>query len=49
LEHRLSLFGIQECHLSDLTDGALRQQRLLSYNIKVPAREDIEAMFRAVL
>jgi alcohol dehydrogenase class IV len=49
LENRLRAFGIEDTHLSDLTDGALRQQRILSYNIKVPGRDDIEGMFRAVL
>jgi alcohol dehydrogenase class IV len=49
LESRLSAFGIRESHLADLTEGALRQQRILSYNIKVPGRNDIEDMFRAVL
>jgi alcohol dehydrogenase class IV len=49
LENRLSPFGIRESHLSDLIEGALRQQRILSYNIKVPGRDDIEAVFRAVL
>jgi alcohol dehydrogenase class IV len=49
LESRLGAFGIQARHLSELTDGALRQQRLLSYNIKVPGRGEIEAVFRAVL
>jgi alcohol dehydrogenase class IV len=49
LEGRLGAFGIAESDVPALTDGALRQQRILSYNIKVPERADIEAMFRAVL
>jgi alcohol dehydrogenase class IV len=49
LEARLGDFGIQESDISSMVDGALRQERLLSYNIKVPDANDIEAIYRAVL
>jgi alcohol dehydrogenase class IV len=49
LEGRLRDFGIQESDMSSLVDGALRQERLLSYNYKVPSREDVEAIYRAAL
>jgi len=49
LEGRLREFGIEERHLSDLTDGALRQERLIGYNFKPMDRTDIEAVFRAAL
>jgi alcohol dehydrogenase class IV len=49
LEGRLREFGIEDDHVGDLVDGALRQERLLSYNIKVPERSDIEAIYRGAL
>jgi alcohol dehydrogenase class IV len=49
LEGRLRDFGIQESDMSSLVDGALRQERLLSYNFKVPNREDVEGIYRAAL
>jgi alcohol dehydrogenase class IV len=49
LEGRLREFGIEEQHLSDLTDGALRQERLIGYNFKPMDRTDVESAFRAAL
>lgn len=49
LEGRLRDFGIEEQHVSDLTDGAMRQERLIGYNFKPMDRSDVEAVFRAAL
>jgi alcohol dehydrogenase class IV len=49
LETRLSALGIKRDDVPQLTEGALRQQRLLSYNIKPLNRGDIDAIFRAAL
>jgi len=49
LEGRLREFGIEERHLSDLTDGALRQERLIGYNFKPMSRQDVLAIFGAAL
>jgi alcohol dehydrogenase class IV len=49
LEGRLRDFGIEEQHVSDLTDGALRQERLIGYNAKPMTRDDVEAVFRTAL
>ena len=49
LEARLRDLGIREDDVPALADGALRQERLLSYNIKVPSRSDIESIYGAVL
>lgn len=49
LEGRLREFGIEEQHVTALTDGALRQERLIGYNFKPMDRMDVEAVFRAAL
>ena len=49
LEGRLREFGIEDQHISDLTDGALRQERLIGYNFKSMGRSDVESVFRAAL
>ena len=49
LEGRLREFGIEEQHLSDLTNGALRQERLIGYNFKPMNPSDVESVFRAAL
>jgi len=49
LEGRLNEFGIKEQHLSDLTDGALRQERLIGYNFKPMDRSNVESVFRGAL
>ena len=49
LKDRLSEFGISKNDLIQLTDGALNQARLLSYNIKEMSRDDIYNVFNAVL
>ena len=46
LEGRLRDFGVEEHHLPELTDGALRQERLIGYNAKPMTRDDVEAVFR---
>jgi alcohol dehydrogenase class IV len=49
LQDRLSSFGIKETDLDSLTDGALHQERLLSYNIRPMKREEIRSAFYSVL
>jgi alcohol dehydrogenase class IV len=49
LEGRLRDLGIEEKNIDDLVDGALRQERLLSYNIKPLTRNDVKAVFEAAL
>jgi alcohol dehydrogenase class IV len=49
LEDRLSQFGIVGEDVSALCDGALRQARLLSYNIRGIERDDISDIYRQVL
>jgi alcohol dehydrogenase len=49
LEGRLRDFGIEEKNVSDLTDGAMRQERLIGYNFKPMDRSDVEAVFRSAL
>lgn len=49
LNTRLSQFGIEEKDLDALTDGALLQERLLSYNFSKMTREDIYQVFKDIL
>ncbi len=49
LEGRLREFGIEERDLPALTDGALRQERLIGYNFKPMDRTDVAAIFGAAL
>jgi len=49
LQDRLSLYGIQESNLEALRDGALNQERLLSYNIRELDSQDIYKVFQSVL
>ncbi len=49
LEDRLSDFGIAPKDVSALCDGALRQARLLSYNIRSINSDDISDIYRQVL
>ena len=49
LRDRLSQYGISEKELDSLTEGALKLERLLSYNIRPMKREDIRSSFHSVL
>jgi alcohol dehydrogenase class IV len=49
LEDRLRDFGISQNDIPALCDGALRQARLLSYNIRTINNEDISDIYRQVL
>lgn len=49
LQDRLSSFGISERDLDALTEGALHQDRLLSYNIKPMKQDDIRSAYYSVL
>jgi alcohol dehydrogenase len=49
LEDRLRDFGVKEADIPELCEGALRQERLLSYNFKAMVREDIESIYRGSL
>jgi len=49
LRDRLSHYGITENDIPSLTDGTLKQARLLSYNIRPMKRDDIQAAFQSVL
>jgi alcohol dehydrogenase class IV len=49
LENRLSDFNIGEKDIPKLTKGALRQERILSYNFKTLRPEDISEVFLSVL
>lgn len=49
LEDRLSDLGIAQKDISALCDGALRQARLLSYNIRSINSEDISDIYQQVL
>jgi alcohol dehydrogenase class IV len=49
LEDRLSDFGIGQEDVSALCEGALRQARLLSYNIRNIESDDISGIYRQVL
>jgi alcohol dehydrogenase class IV len=49
LEDRLAQFGIAADDVSALCDGALRQERLLSYNIRPIDGDDITEIYQRVL
>jgi alcohol dehydrogenase class IV len=49
LETRLGEFGVSADHVEALTSGALRQERLLSYNFKALQANDIKDIFLSVL
>jgi alcohol dehydrogenase class IV len=49
LQGRLHEAGVQDGDVPDLVAGALRQERLLSYNIKPMTPGDVEAVYRASL
>ena len=49
LENRLSDFGIGAGDIAKLTQGALRQERILSYNFKALQPGDISEIFHSVL
>jgi alcohol dehydrogenase class IV len=49
LRDRLSQYGIKEKDLDSLTEGCLKQERLLSYNIRPMNQEDIFSTFQSVL
>ncbi len=49
LKDRLTLYGIKETNLSNITRGALKQERLLSYNISRMGEEDIFKAYKLVL
>ena len=49
LRDRLSQYGITENDLDSLTEGALKQARLLSYNIRPMKGVDIHQAFHSVL
>ncbi|MCH7658427.1 MAG: iron-containing alcohol dehydrogenase [Bacteroidetes bacterium] len=49
LKDRLSDYGIDEKNLDTLVDGALKQERILSYNIKSIDREDILNVYQSIL
>jgi len=49
LGDRLSQYGIAEKDLDSLTEGCLKQDRLLSYNVRPMRREDIRSAFHSVL
>ena len=49
LKNRLSDFGIEENDLDALVEGALKQKRILSYNIRTMSREDILNVYNSVL
>lgn len=49
LQDRLSQCGIGEDDLGDLVEGTLRQERIMSYNIRPMTGEDIYDTFKSVL
>ena len=49
LRDRLSQYGITERDLDSLTEGTLKQERLLSYNIRPMIKEEIRSAFHSVL
>jgi alcohol dehydrogenase class IV len=49
LQCRLQEAGVQDADVPDLVSGALRQERLLSYNVKAMTPDDIGAVYRASL
>jgi len=49
LQGRLREAGVQEGDVPALVAGALRQERLLSYNVKPMTPQDIESVYRAAL
>ncbi len=49
LRDRLSYYGITENDLDSLTEGCLKQDRLLSYNIRPMNREEICSSYHSVL
>jgi len=49
LKDKLSQYGIKERDLDPLTEGALSQSRLLSYNIRSMEAKDIQAVYTSVL
>jgi alcohol dehydrogenase class IV len=49
LKDRLSQYGITENDLDSLTEGCLKQDRLLSYNARPMRRKDIRSAFHSVL
>ena len=49
LKDRLSQYGITEKDLDSLTEGCMKQDRLLSYNIRPLTREEIRSAFHSVL
>jgi alcohol dehydrogenase class IV len=49
LRDRLSSYGISDKDLEALSKGALKQERLLSYNIRPMDTDDIRLAYRAVL
>jgi alcohol dehydrogenase class IV len=49
LKDRLSQFGIKERDLDPLTEGAMNQSRLISYNIRPMEEIDIQAVYASVL
>ena len=48
LKDRLSDYGIKKKSLNTLTDGALKQERILSYNIRTMDRKDILNVYNSV-
>ena len=48
LKDRLSDYGIDKKSLITLADGALKQERILSYNIRTMDREDILNVYKSV-
>jgi alcohol dehydrogenase class IV len=49
LKDRLSHYGIKEGDLDSLTRGAMKQARLLSYNIKPLGENEIHGIFKSIL
>ena len=49
LKDRLSQFGIKEHDLDPLTEGAMNQSRLLSYNIRSMQEKDVHAVYASIL
>jgi len=48
LKDRLSDYGIEKKSINTLADGALKQERILSYNIRTMDREDILNVYKSV-
>jgi len=48
LKDRLSDYGIEKKSLNTLADGALKQERILSYNIRTMDRKDILNVYKSV-